>query len=40
MNEQQFYLLGQIQACQTGGQSYSDIFPLVIVLCNNYLGTL
>ena len=27
LNEQQFYLFGQIQTCQTGGQPYSDTFP-------------
>ena len=28
LNEQQFYLLGQIQTSQTGGQPYSDTSPL------------
>ena len=32
LNEKQFYLLGQIQPCQTGGQSYSDTSPTVILL--------
>ena len=27
LNEQQFYLFGQIQTNQTGGQLYSDTFP-------------
>ena len=27
LNEQQFYLFGQIQTSQTGGQPYSDTFP-------------
>ena len=27
LNEQQFYLFGQIQTCQTGGQLYRDISP-------------
>ena len=26
LNEQQFYLFGQIQTSQTGGQPYSDTF--------------
>ena len=28
LNEQQFYLFGQMQTCQNGGQSYSDTSPL------------
>ena len=27
LNEHQFYLLDQIQTCQTGGQAYSNTFP-------------
>ena len=27
LNEQQFYLFGQIQTIQTGGQPYSDTSP-------------
>ena len=27
LNELQFYLFGQIQTSQTGGQLYSDILP-------------
>ena len=27
LNEQQFYLFGQIQTCQTGSQPYSDTSP-------------
>ena len=27
LNEQQFYLFGQIQTGQTGGQPYSDSYP-------------
>ena len=27
LNEQQFYLFGQIQTCQIGGQSNSDTYP-------------
>ena len=32
-NEQQFYLFGQIQTSQTGGQPYSDTSPSVSGLC-------
>ena len=32
LNEQQFYLFGQIQASQTGGQPYSDTSPILSVL--------
>ena len=31
-NEQQFYLLGQIQTSQTGGQLYNDTSPMVSVV--------
>ena len=29
LNEKQFYLFGQIQISQTGGQPFSDTFPWV-----------
>ena len=29
LNEQQFYLFGQINTSQAGGQAYSDTSPLV-----------
>ena len=32
LNEQQFYLFGQIQTSQTGGQPYNDIPPIESVL--------
>ena len=32
LNEQQFYLFGQIQTNQTGGQPYNDTSPSVSVL--------
>ena len=35
LNEQQFYLFGQIQTIQTGGQPYSDTSPSVSVLWLN-----
>ena len=31
VNEQEFYLFGQIQTSQTGGQPYSDTFPLRVL---------
>ena len=35
LNEQPFYLFGQIQTSQTGGEPYSDTFSLgVSVLCS------
>ena len=33
LNEQQFYLFGQIQTSPTDGQLYSDTSPMVSVLC-------
>ena len=43
INEQQIYLLGQIQTCQIGGQSFSDryLLPLtnlVSILCLTLCG--
>ena len=33
LNEKQFYLFGQIQTSQTGGQQYNGTSPMVSVLC-------
>ena len=35
LNEQQFYMFGQIQTIQTGGQPYNDTSPSVSVLWLN-----
>ena len=38
LNEQQFYLFGQIQISQTGGQLYSDTSPLMVsILWANHI---
>ena len=36
LNDQQFYLLGQIQTNQAGGQPYSDTSPMASVLWKEY----
>ena len=33
-----YYLFGQIQTSQTGGQPYSDTSPMVSVLCSKYVS--
>ena len=36
LNDQQFYLFGQIKTSQTGGLPYSDASPMVSVLCTEH----
>ena len=38
LNEQHFYLFGQIQICQKGGQPFSDTSPKVSVFCIRLLS--
>ena len=38
VNEQEFYLFGQIQTSQTGGQPYSDTFPTTCFVTYNSLA--